>query len=79
MNNDYTPEELAALPQTDAVFDLPPLQGNEHDWQQQGYMLSDACNPSKPTCVNVGIPIKSGSLLIKDRRGYHLVDELTRK
>jgi hypothetical protein len=39
-------------------------------------MIHDACIISKPTCVNAGIPIPPGSLLIKTKQGtYDLVNE----
>jgi hypothetical protein len=77
---EWSDEEIQALPQTTQVFDAPKLQTNEHDWVQEGYMIHDACRIPKPTCVNAGIPIPSGSLLIKTKTGgYDLVDEVTRK
>ncbi len=75
----YTEEEINKLPQTNQVFEAPELVVSEHEWRQQGYMITDICNPSKPTCQHVGIPIPSGKLLIKKNGGYDLVDEMTRK
>jgi hypothetical protein len=76
---EYTEEELAKLPQTETVFDRPQLVINEHEWQQQGYMITDVCNPHTINCQHVGIPIPSGKLLIKSKEGYALVDEVTRQ
>ena len=71
----YTEEEIAALPQTPQVFEPVELVINHHDWQQEGYMITDVCSPSRPDCQNVGIPIPSGKLLIKKEGKYDLVDE----
>lgn len=61
---------------TDMVFNQPQLITNDHDWVQRGYMIEDACNPSRPECHNGGIPIPSGKLLVKDQKGgYDLIDE----
>lgn len=71
----WTDEELANLPQTTKVFDAPKLDMNSHQWQQQGYMLTDICAPSRPDCQHVGIPIPAGKTLIKIGGKYDLVDE----
>ncbi len=61
---------------TTMVFNRDDLVVNDHEWQQQGYMITDVCNPSTPMCHHVGIPIPSGKLLIKTEKGeYDLVDE----
>lgn len=73
--NDYTPEELAVMPQTTTVFNRPALQFDSHEWQQQGYMVQDVCSPSTADCHTVGIPIPSGKMLIKKDGGYDLVNE----
>ncbi len=73
---DYTPDELAQLPQTDMVFDQPALDFDAHVWQQSGYTLEDRCGGG---CLSQGIPIKSGTMLIKENGKYKLVDEMTRR
>jgi hypothetical protein len=79
-SQEWTEEELANLPQTTQVFDAPKLVINEHEWVQEGYMIHDNCLLSKPTCVNVGIPIPPGKLLIKTKQGtYDLVEETDRE
>lgn len=75
MSDRYTEDELVHLPQTVTVFDQPELKVNEHDWVQQGYFITDCCNPKKPTCHSGGIPIPSGKVLIKTERGYDLRNE----
>lgn len=75
----WTPEELAALPQTEKVFDAPKLHINQHEWLQRGYMIEDNCKTPKADCVTAGIPIPTGSLLIKTEKGYDLVNEVTRQ
>lgn len=72
----WTEAEIAALPQTDAVFNQPKLVVDEHDWLQEGYMIRDNCQPSRMNCVNAGIPIPSGQMLIKEKGAYKLVDEM---
>ncbi len=79
MENDWTADEVAALPQTDAVFEQPELRFNDHTWQQQGYMLHDMCRNKGAGCHDGGIPIPNGRLLVKRAGGYDLVSELTRK
>jgi hypothetical protein len=79
-STEWTEEEVKTLPQTTQVFDAPKLVIKEHAWVQEGYMIRDACIISKPTCVNAGIPIPPGSLLIKTKQGtYDLVDETDRE
>lgn len=64
------------MPQTTTVFDPTPMKADEHDWMQRGYMIMDACQPSRPECHNGGIPIKPGQLLVKDAKGnYRFEDE----
>lgn len=75
MTNSYSEEELSTLPQTSTVFDRPSLHFDSHSWTQQGYMVTDTCNPRTPNCEAVGIPIPSGKLLIKKDGRYDLVDE----
>lgn len=75
----WTEEELAALPQTQAIFEQQPMVVNDHEWLQEGYMMRDNCHPATINCVNAGIPIPQQKLLVKDQKGYHLVDEITRK
>jgi len=75
----YTEEELASLPQTPHVFDAPELVGNDHEWVQEGYFITDACDPKTPGCHAGGLPIGGGNLLIKEKGVYRIVDELTRK
>lgn len=77
-STDWTPEELAALPQTENVFDKPALNFDEHQWLQQGYELTDNCPIKTAACHTGNIPLPSGQMLIKDAKGYRLVDELTR-
>lgn len=75
-STEYTEDELANLPQTTTVFEHKPMQFDLHDWQQEGYMLSDVCNPHRVECQHVGIPIRPGSMLIKHKNGrYDIVDE----
>jgi hypothetical protein len=78
-STEYTPEELAALPQTETVFDRPALEFDSHEWQQEGYFITDVCKTVRPDCHPGGIPIPSGSLLVKDAKGYRLVDEITKQ
>lgn len=75
---EYSTDELTALPQTDMVFDAPVMIADQHVWQQEGYYITDACNPSRLDCQHVGIPIGNGKMLIKDTGAYRIVDELTR-
>lgn len=75
---EYTEEEIEALPQTAQVFTPSPLHINDHDWRQEGYMITDVCSPSRPDCQYVGIPIPSGKLLVKRGGTYDLVDERSR-
>lgn len=75
-STEYTEEELANLPQTEQVFEAPALIIDQHEWRQEGYMITDICNPSRPDCQHVGIPIPSGKMLIKDKKGrYALISE----
>jgi hypothetical protein len=76
MPDEYTEDELNALPQTQTVFDAPELTFNDHHWQQQGYFISDVCSPSRPDCPPVGIAIPVGKLLIKTKGGYDIIDEV---
>jgi hypothetical protein len=64
------------LPQTATVFDRPALAFDSHEWQQQGYMVTDICQPRTSACEPVGIPIPSGKLLIRKDGRYDLVDEV---
>jgi hypothetical protein len=77
--SEFTEDELAALPQTEQVFEAPELVVNTHDWIQRGYIIEDNCQPHQVTCVAAGIPIGVGNLLIKDKGGYRLVNEVTRQ
>lgn len=64
------------IPQTTTVFTRDDLVINNHEWQQQGYMITDICNPSTPMCHHVGIPIPAGKVLVKSKKGeYDLIDE----
>jgi hypothetical protein len=75
-SSEWSEEEIATLPQTEKVFEAPKLTANEHEWQQQGYIISDNCQPKRANCPHVGIPIPSGKLLIKNKNGgYELVNE----
>lgn len=78
MTEQYTAEELAALPQTTTVFDVPQLDISAHDWLQQGYHIVDNCNPTRPDCHQGGIPIPTGKTLVKRGGAYDLVDEGSR-
>lgn len=78
-STEYTPEELAALPQTETVFDQPQLHFEAHKWQQEGYFITDVCSVARADCHPGGIPIPNGSMLIRDEKGYRLVDEQTRQ
>lgn len=73
MSEEWTEEELAQLPSTTAVFEPQKLNINDHVWIQQGYDLIDQC------CGHPPLHIPSGKLLVKDKGGYHIVDEVTRK
>ena len=68
-------DEVTTLPQTTTVFNQPPLVMDDHDWIQQGYYLSDNCNPQRPDCLNTGIPIPPGKTLVKQGGKYDLVPE----
>lgn len=72
---EYTEEELANLPQTTQIFDPPKLKFKQHEWRQEGYMISDNCSPARPDCMNVGIPIPNGKMLVKRDGRYDLVPE----
>lgn len=71
----YTPEQLENLPQTTKIFDRPEMTFDDHDWQQQGYMITDICSPKRADCHNVGIPIPSGKMLVKRNGKYDIVPE----
>ena len=73
--NNWTNEELATIPQTDQVFEKPHMKLNDHTWIQEGYTIIDTC----PACPRYGIPIPQGHMLVKDEKGYRLVNEITRK
>jgi hypothetical protein len=73
MQDTYTDEELAHLPQTETVFDQPALDINAHQWIQRGYIAEDQC------CGHPPITLPNGTMLIKEEGGYKIVDELTRK
>jgi hypothetical protein len=61
---------------TETIFDPPQLNTSEHEWLQQGYMITDNCKSKKPTCHHGGIPIGSGKMLFKDDKGnYDIKDE----
>lgn len=75
MTGSYSEEELSTLPQTSTVFNRPSLEFDSHEWIQQGYMLTDNCQPSTASCEAVGIPIPSGKLLIKKDGRYDIIDE----
>jgi hypothetical protein len=77
MTETWTEQEVAALPQIEAVFDQPALEFDTHEWQQQGYHLIDVCNPSSPVCHPGGIQIPYGKLLVKKGGKYELVNELS--
>lgn len=71
----FTKEEVEALPQTTQVFDRPSMIFDQHEWRQEGYMITDVCHPSRPDCHHVGIPIPTGKVLVKKGDGYDLVNE----
>ena len=75
MESSYTEEELATLPQTENVFETPPVVFDEHKWIQMGYMLHDHCQPRTSACQEQGIPIPSGKVLVRRNRTYTLIDE----
>lgn len=75
---DWTPDELATLPQTETVFDQPQIEFNHHQWVQEGYFVRDVCTPSTIVCHQGGIPIPSGKVLVKSNGQYDLKDELSR-
>lgn len=69
-----TPEQ--ELPQTTQVFDAPQMDANKHDWKQEAYSIYDTCSPKKPDCYSGQIPIKNGTMLIKNKEGkYDFVAE----
>lgn len=72
----WTEEEIAALPQTDTVFDQPKLVVNEHEWLQSGYMMTDNCSPARMNCINAGIPLPNGKMIVKEKGAYKIVDEM---
>ena len=72
---EYTEEQVANLPQTDKVFDRPAIEFDNHEWRQEGYMITDVCSPSRADCQNVGIPIPTGKMLVKTNGRYDIVDE----
>jgi hypothetical protein len=76
MSNDYTEEELAALPQTETVFEPQQLVFDDHKWLQQGYHLTDVCSPQTAACHTGGIPIPNGKMLVKQGEKYALVNEM---
>lgn len=71
----WEPEEIEALPATDTVFEAPKMKFSDHTWVQEGYQIIDTC----PACPRYGVPIPYGQMLIKDEKGYRLVDEITRQ
>lgn len=76
----YTPDEVKALPQVDKVFDRPGLVFDDHDWQQEGSFITDICNPARPDCHHVGIPVPAGKMLmIVDGKYRFVTEEESRK
>lgn len=75
MSQQYTEEELDALPKTTQVFDRPDMIFDHHEWRQEGYMITDVCSPSRPDCHHVGIPIPTGKMLVKVNGRHELVME----
>lgn len=67
------------IPQTTAVFDAPRLDFNSHQWRQEGYFVVDACPSKSVGCHTGGLPLPAGSLLVKNKGVYTLVDEITRE
>lgn len=64
------------LPQTTQVFDAPQMDANGHDWRQEGYAIYDNCSPKTPVCYIGAIPIKNGTMLIKNKEGkYDFINE----
>lgn len=70
----YTDDELAGLPSTTTVFEVPKINLNDHQLIQEGYKVRDVCPSHPETAFN----IPNGQMLIKDEKGYRLVDEITR-
>lgn len=70
-----TDQDIESIPQTTKVFEAPSLIFDQHDWRQEGYMITDVCSPSRPDCHRVGIPIPSGKVLVKKGGRYDLRDE----
>lgn len=70
MTDTYTEEELNQLPQTQAVFNQPKLEFDNHTWIQQGYQAFDQC------CGHPPVTLPSGKTLIRKDGHYDLVDEL---
>jgi hypothetical protein len=69
MNDSYTDEELAALPQTNQVFDAPEVNLDEHQLVQSGYMVTDVCH-------STSFSIPSGKTLVRKDGKYSFVNEL---
>lgn len=67
----WTPEEVATLPSTETVFDVPKIDFSNHIWEQQGYELIDNC----AGCPRYGVPIPYGMMLTKENGVYKLIDE----
>lgn len=65
--------DIDNLPQTETVFDQPKLAIDDHTWLQQGGYIIEQCHNG------LGIPIPSGSMLVKEEGRYKLVDEITRQ
>ena len=77
-STDWSDDELQHLPQTTAVFDQPPLVIDNHKWIQQGYLITDNCQPKRPDCPNAGIPIPPGKTLVEKGGKHDLVPEGSR-
>jgi hypothetical protein len=68
-DNIWTEEELAALPQTTQVFNVPAINLDEHDLVQENYTVVDRCH-------NTSFTIEPGKTLKKEGGHYTLVNEL---
>jgi hypothetical protein len=69
----WTDEELAALPQTSMIFQVPDLNLNDHDLRQENYTVYDSCCNDRP--FNIG----DGRLLVGQKGAYKIVDELAKE
>ena len=63
---------IEELPQIDAILDIPEMLPQEHKWIQiNARHIQDICD----NCPRMAVEIPDGKTLIKDEKGYRLVDD----